>query len=92
VLAAAGHRCRACPETAQEVHHRDYRPRVLEGNDHDALVALCISCHDRVETVRKKQSWNAADRLLDLDLGNRFASRCALCPVSKLMESAPEAC
>lgn len=64
VLVASGHRCRACPNTAQEVHHRDYRPRVLEGDDDAALVALCISCHDRIEDVRKRQSWNAADRLL----------------------------
>jgi len=34
---------------ATQVHHRDYRPRVLEGKDDNALLALCEVCHWRIE-------------------------------------------
>ena len=64
VLDASGRRCICCDRTATQVHHRDYRPRVLDGDDIDALVAICARCHERIEAVKKKHSWNEAERLL----------------------------
>lgn len=46
VLTEAGYRCAGCGSRATQVHHRDYRPRVLRGEDLTALVALCKDCHE----------------------------------------------
>ena len=40
--------CSACSNSANEVHHRDYRPRVLAGLDDTPLVSLCSLCHELV--------------------------------------------
>ena len=32
ILKAANHICACCPDKATQVHHRDYRPRVLNGD------------------------------------------------------------
>jgi len=49
-LKAAGYQCETgCGRRAREVHHRDYRPRVLSGEDLTPLVALCTECHQVVE-------------------------------------------
>lgn len=48
VLEAAGGKCQACDCKATEVHHRDYRPRVIAGEDDTPLVALCRECHDYI--------------------------------------------
>jgi 5-methylcytosine-specific restriction endonuclease McrA len=62
-LAAADYECACCPSRATEVHHRDYRPRVLSGDEISPLVAICRKCHDRIEEA-KKVSWNKAEALL----------------------------
>jgi hypothetical protein len=67
VLKEAGHVCAACAAKATQVHHRDYRPRVLAGEDLVALVALCSDCHGRVhvdETGKKRADWKECDRVL----------------------------
>jgi len=64
ILGAAQHRCRACDRKARDVHHRDYRPRVLAGDDDNALIALCRPCHDRIEKMKREGSWNEAEKLL----------------------------
>ncbi len=63
--------CACCDATATAVHLRDYRPRVLRGEDMNALVPVCISCYDLIETTRKGPGgWQAGERLL-ADLLNR---------------------
>jgi 5-methylcytosine-specific restriction endonuclease McrA len=66
VLDAAGHRCACCPSKATQVHHRDYRPRVLSGEDLTPLVPICKRCHRRVhhdgEKIRDR--WQDIDRAL----------------------------
>jgi hypothetical protein len=64
VLTNASHKCTCCPAKAPEVHHRDYRPRVLSGDDISPLVALCRKCHRRIDEVKGKESWNESERLL----------------------------
>jgi hypothetical protein len=67
ILNEAGHLCAACSGKATQVHHRDYRPRVLAGEDLSALVPLCKPCHARVhvdETGKKRIDWTASDREL----------------------------
>jgi hypothetical protein len=64
VLAEARYECACCEAKATQVHHRDYRPRVLSGDDLSPLVALCKRCHDLIDKVKGKQSWNEAERLL----------------------------
>jgi 5-methylcytosine-specific restriction endonuclease McrA len=64
VLRIHNHECACCGAEATEVHHRDYRPRVLEGKDLNALVPLCRSCHDCIEDARKGKSWNAGEQVL----------------------------
>jgi hypothetical protein len=64
VLNNASYKCACCPAKATEVHHRDYRPRVLSGDDISPLVALCRKCHRRIDEVKGKDSWNESERLL----------------------------
>lgn len=67
VLDAANHRCACCSRKAKQVHHRDYRPRVLRGEDLTPLVAICGRCHKRVhndEAGKKRGTWNECERVL----------------------------
>jgi 5-methylcytosine-specific restriction endonuclease McrA len=70
VLAEADHRCAACGGRATQVHHRDYRPRVLKGDDRTPLVAICGPCHDVVHEGRDP-SWQEQERRL-----REMVSRC----------------
>ena len=65
-LRKAGGKCAACGEDTRTIHHRDYRPRVLRGEDRAALVALCQPCHNSVHYAAKRQerSWNESERVL----------------------------
>ena len=65
VLKAAGRKCAGCGGKATQVHHRDYRPSVLRGDNDGPLVALCKTCHDAVHAGDKNKSWQACDRDLD---------------------------
>jgi hypothetical protein len=65
VLRAAKHECSCCRARATDVHHRDYRPKVLRGEDISTLVAICRKCHDRIEKVKAKETWNKAEELLE---------------------------
>ena len=60
VLRLHDHECACCGEKATQVHHRDYRPRVLRGEDMNALVLVCKRCHELVDKV-KRTDWNAAN-------------------------------
>lgn len=65
-LAAAGYKCECCGRRAEEVHHRDYRPRVLAGEDLMPLVALCRTCHRKVEfddKGRKREVYQDKERV-----------------------------
>jgi 5-methylcytosine-specific restriction endonuclease McrA len=64
VLAAYGHKCACCGKTAKDVHHRDYRPCVMSGDDLSPLVALCRPCHKQIDRIKGQQSWNAAEKRL----------------------------
>jgi hypothetical protein len=67
VLAAAGTKCTCCPRPATEVHHRDYRPRVLRGDDLAPLVALCRDCHhmvDKLPNGRSREVWTETEAIL----------------------------
>lgn len=62
VLTRAGDICECYNNRATQVHHRDYRPRVMAGEDLGALVAVCKGCHDKIEVARKGCSWHAGGR------------------------------
>jgi hypothetical protein len=62
VLETAHHECAGCADRATEVHHRDYRPRVLSGEDLSPLVALCRACHEMIGG--KHKSWQETERTL----------------------------
>jgi hypothetical protein len=67
VLRAASGKCACCPKPATQVHHRDYRPRVLRGEDDSPLVALCSQCHEMVDKTLKgksRLSWNKKEAIL----------------------------
>jgi len=67
VLDAADHRCACCSKKAKQVHHRDYRPRVLRGEDLTPLVAICGKCHKRVhnnEAGKRRDTWDECERVL----------------------------
>lgn len=55
VRTAARGKCACCPGPATQVHHRDYRPRVLRGADDTPLVPLCAGCHGAVHMC---ESWD----------------------------------
>jgi len=63
VLKAANHKCIACPSKANTVHHRDYRPSTMSGEDLQYLVAICNACHTRIhsrgdDTKRDPTEWD----------------------------------
>ena len=62
VLKAASRKCAGCGGKATQVHHRDYRPSVLRGDNGAPLVALCKTCHDAVHAGDKNKSWQACER------------------------------
>ncbi len=67
ILGMARGRCRCCGKAADQVHHRDYRPRVLKGDDLGALVAICTFCHRKVHFAddgRRRVSWDESERVL----------------------------
>jgi hypothetical protein len=64
VLTAAGYECACCDNRATDVHHRDYRPNVMSGEDLSPLVALCRKCHRKVDGIKGKETWNRAEALL----------------------------
>jgi 5-methylcytosine-specific restriction endonuclease McrA len=63
VLREADHRCVGCGGSATQVHHRDYRPRVLRGEDLIALVAMCKTCHERIHEG-KDTPWEEQEQRL----------------------------
>lgn len=48
VLDRDDHKCLACGDPANEVHHRSYAPAVLEGRDNSQLASICGRCHNRI--------------------------------------------
>jgi 5-methylcytosine-specific restriction endonuclease McrA len=66
VLTAANFECAGCFDHATEVHHRDYRPRVLAGEDITPLVALCTECHRTVDGdgSKARDTWNEREAIL----------------------------
>jgi hypothetical protein len=64
VLKKAQHRCACCGRRTHTVHHRDYRPRVMRGEDDGPLVAHCSPHHDQIHAIARKESWNAGERRL----------------------------
>ena len=69
-LVKAGRKCACCSSEATQVHHRDYRPRVLAGQDDSPLVALCEVCHiqkvhGKGERLAEDRTWDEAERVLD---------------------------
>lgn len=67
VLKTAQYKCACCPNPATEVHHRDYRPRVLRGEDDSALVALGRDCHRNVDKLpdgSSRKEWHEEEAIL----------------------------
>ena len=68
VFRRSSKRCECCGDTAVEVHHRDYRPRVLLGNDLGPLVAICRDCHEFVHkdphTKNHRDCWQDQEATL----------------------------
>jgi 5-methylcytosine-specific restriction endonuclease McrA len=61
VLDQAGYRCAVCRKKATQVHHRDYRPRILAGDDISLLVPVCRKCHRNVHKTadgKMRESWD----------------------------------
>jgi len=52
ILHLDGYRCRLCGDSAEHVHHLQYRDDHAESDDQ--LVSLCASCHDKVHGRRIK--------------------------------------
>lgn len=56
--------CVGCNRYASQVHHRDYRPRVLSGEDLTPLVPMCPAYHKKVHGGGPRASWgDEEDRL-----------------------------
>jgi hypothetical protein len=65
VLESADYLCAGCGGTASAVHHRDYRPRVLIGEDDAPLIPLCSECHDAIHIDNKAaDAWDKAEAAL----------------------------
>jgi hypothetical protein len=66
VLKKAQHLCACCGQRTRTVHHRDYRPRVMRGEDDGPLVALCGPHHDEIHATMREngKGWNTGERRL----------------------------
>jgi hypothetical protein len=66
-LTQAGHSCAGCGRRATLVHHRDYRPRVLQGNDISPLVPLCETCHEKIHKTAEgiPRHWQGCEKELE---------------------------
>jgi 5-methylcytosine-specific restriction endonuclease McrA len=60
--------CECCGRKATQVHHRDYRPRVLRGENLLPLVSICSDCHNFIhripETGKVRDSWQDQEEAL----------------------------
>ena len=63
VLERDGYRCVACGRLSDGVHHRDYRPCVMSGEDIRPIVSLCHRCHDAIH-LNKKDAGPEVERAL----------------------------
>ena len=77
VLKKAHYECAGCYNRATEVHHRDYRPRVLAGEDDTSLVPLCKDCHHIIhnKNVKQRASWNEEERVLAALVDRKSSAR-----------------
>ena len=68
VLERSARHCECCGKTATQVHHRDYRPRVLRGDDLLPLVSICRSCHKFLhkdpDSGKGRDSWQDEEAAL----------------------------
>lgn len=66
VFDSVDHKCAGCSAKATQVHHRDYRPRVLDGQDLDPLVALCRRCHYLIhkKVGTSERTWQEEEEVL----------------------------
>ena len=74
VLSASNWECAGCQERATQVHHRDYRPRVLTGEDLTPLVPVCRACHGKIEAARLGRSWQDGERILQALVAQKVRS------------------
>ncbi len=76
VMDRVGDLCAGCGRPARDVHHGDYRPRVIAGDGDLPLGPLCRSCHrylHRKDYRGFEPSWQEGEaRLADL-VGRREA-------------------
>lgn len=70
VLSRADHRCECCGSEAKEVHIRDFRPRVLRGDDLLPLVAVCLTCHGYIHEDPKSGKKRASHKEHELALAH----------------------
>ena len=70
VMKRANFVCECCGSWASEVHIRDYRPRVLSGNDLNAIIAVCAACHEYIlvdpATGRDRETHEEQEAILQL--------------------------
>jgi hypothetical protein len=56
-------RC-VCGGQATDIHHRDYRPRVLAGEDLDPIIAVCRPCHKKIHAQQPVRIWEESEKVL----------------------------
>jgi 5-methylcytosine-specific restriction endonuclease McrA len=57
------HKCRACGDPAQQVHHICY-PKILGQEKLSWLYAVCAPCHERIHEIAKMEGLGPATRKL----------------------------
>lgn len=67
--------CVGCNRYASQVHHRDYRPRVLSGEDLTPLIPVCASCHRRVHVGKPEPSWEDQENRLQALVAEKEGGR-----------------
>jgi hypothetical protein len=75
VLEDANYQCACCPNKANQVHHRCYRPRVLSGEDTSLLIAMCPECHDKVDWEDKRNKKNRDSQSKERVLQELYSQR-----------------
>jgi 5-methylcytosine-specific restriction endonuclease McrA len=77
VLTRANFECACCSRRATQVHHRDYRPRVLSGQDLSPLIPLCAECHNIVDkhNGKAREIWQDKERVLSELIATKSRSK-----------------
>jgi hypothetical protein len=71
----AGSRCYGCGAKADQVHHGDYSPETLRGDNMAALFAVCATCHGLAEFAPDGRKRSPVEATANLERRHKRAKK-----------------